>query len=187
MESTSYSPRSPKNSSSFPMNLVLSNKFNNFLVWLTIWQILSRNSHPILLPYSNSCKKILLHGIPPTLAVSKLSKLLLHSCHHCRYLRILQTDASDEYWAAILLEEKNSKRSVCGYKSGKFKQSEAHYHSTFKEILAVKRGIEKFQFHLIVHHFLIEIDMSSFLKMLKFKRKMLPQEQLLRWSNWFSQ
>ena len=29
--------------------------------------------------------------------------------------------------------------------------------------------------------------MSSFSKMLQFKRKMLPHPQLLRWSNWFSQ
>ena len=29
--------------------------------------------------------------------------------------------------------------------------------------------------------------MSSFPKMLQFKRKMLPHPQLLRWSNWFSQ
>ncbi|XP_024963474.1 uncharacterized protein LOC112503717 [Cynara cardunculus var. scolymus] len=54
--------------------------------------------------------------------------------------RILQTDASDEYWGAVLLaQDKNNVRIVCGYKSGAFKDSEKHYHSTFKEILAVKR------------------------------------------------
>ncbi|GJW45693.1 hypothetical protein Tco_0077339 [Tanacetum coccineum] len=31
------------------------------------------------------------------------------------------------------------------------------------------------------------MDMSSFPRMLLFKRKMLPHAQLLRWSNWFSQ
>ncbi|GKB58810.1 putative reverse transcriptase domain, viral movement protein [Tanacetum coccineum] len=71
--------------------------------------------------------------------------------------RILQTDASDECWGAVLLvQDNNNKRHVCGYKSGTFKASEQHYHSTFKEIL-------------------------------EFKRKMLPHAQLLRWSNWFSQ
>ncbi|KAL4561472.1 hypothetical protein LXL04_033638 [Taraxacum kok-saghyz] len=66
--------------------------------------------------------------------------------------RILQTDASDDYWGAVLLvEDSSSVRSICGYKSGTFKVSEQHYHSTFKEILAVKWGIEKFQFHLIRH------------------------------------
>ncbi|XP_043714649.1 uncharacterized protein LOC122663007 [Telopea speciosissima] len=60
-------------------------------------------------------------------------------------LRILQSDASDTQWGAVLLEETpNKKRRVCGYRSGAFKPSEQHYHSTFKEILAVHRGIEKF-------------------------------------------
>ena len=55
--------------------------------------------------------------------------------------RILQTDASDHYWSVVLLEDIDGKRRLCGYKSGKFKQSESHYHSTFKEILAMKNGI----------------------------------------------
>ena len=64
---------------------------------------------------------------------------------------------------------------------------ELHYHSTFKEILAIKHGIENFQFHLLGHTFLVKMDMSSFPKMLQFKRKTLPHPQLLKWSNWFSQ
>ena len=47
--------------------------------------------------------------------------------------------------------------------------------------------MEKFQFHLLGHNFLVEMEMSSFPKMLQFKRKMFPRPQLLRWSNWFSQ
>ncbi|KAK9742368.1 hypothetical protein RND81_03G167400 [Saponaria officinalis] len=59
--------------------------------------------------------------------------------------RVLQTDAGDCYWGAILLEEdEKGNRHICGYKSGAFKESEKHYHSIYKEILAVKRGIEKF-------------------------------------------
>ena len=88
--------------------------------------------------------------------------------------QILQTDTSDEYWATALFEEVDGKRSIYGYKSGAFKPLELHYHSTFKEILAIKHGIEKFQFHLLGHNFLVEMDMSSFPKMLQFKRKMLP-------------
>ena len=65
--------------------------------------------------------------------------------------------------------------------------SELHYHSTFKEILTVKHGIENFQFHLLGHNFLVEMGMSFFPKMLQFKQKMLPCPQLLRWSNQFSQ
>ena len=58
--------------------------------------------------------------------------------------RILQTDAIDEYWAAALFEELDGKRNICGYKSGAFKPSELHYHSTYKrkgkiEIEGVRR------------------------------------------------
>lgn len=50
----------------------------------------------------------------------------------------------------------------------------------------MKKGISKFEFHLIGCHFLIEMDMSSFPNMLKFKQKDVPHPQLLRWSEWFS-
>ncbi|KAL4591171.1 hypothetical protein LXL04_004121 [Taraxacum kok-saghyz] len=99
--------------------------------------------------------------------------------------RMLQSDVIEDYWGAILLvEDSYSFRSICGYKSFTFKVSEQHYHSTFKEILAVKRGIEKLQFYLIGHEFQVEMDMASFPRMLQFKRKMLPEAQLLRWANW---
>ena len=42
---------------------------------------------------------------------------------------------------------------------------------TFKKILAIKHGIENFQIHLLGHNFLVEMDMSSFPKMLQFKGK----------------
>ena len=100
--------------------------------------------------------------------------------------QILQTDASESFWAAVLLEEINGKRHVCGYKSGPFKESEKHYHSTYKEVLAIKRGIEKFQFHLIGHHFLVEMDCTAFPGILKFRAKQIPAKQLLRWAEWFS-
>nr|KJB76373.1 hypothetical protein B456_012G084900 [Gossypium raimondii] len=86
---------------------------------------------------------------------------------------------------AILFEENEGKRRFCGYKSERFTDAEIHYHSTFKEILAVKRGIESFQFHLVGYDFLVEMDMSSFPKMVKFKQKQVPHPQLLRWAKWF--
>nr|QJS95220.1 polyprotein [Petunia vein clearing virus] len=100
--------------------------------------------------------------------------------------KILQTDASDQYWSAVLLEEHNGKRKICGFASGKFKVSEQHYHSTFKEILAVKNGIKKFNFFLIHTNFLVEMDMRAFPKMIRLNPKIVPNSQLLRWAQWFS-
>ncbi|KAH9680193.1 hypothetical protein KPL71_026462 [Citrus sinensis] len=83
--------------------------------------------------------------------------------------RILQTDASDDSWGAILLEETNGKEHFIAYASGQFSDTQKHYHSVFKEILAVKNGIKKFEYHLIGHHFLIRMDSSVFPNILNFK------------------
>ncbi|KAH9685483.1 hypothetical protein KPL70_013980 [Citrus sinensis] len=83
--------------------------------------------------------------------------------------RILQTDASDESWGAILLEELNDKEHFIAYASGHFSETQKHYHSVFKEILAVKNGIKKFEYHLIGHHFLIRMDSSAFPNIFHFK------------------
>ncbi|KAH9734722.1 hypothetical protein KPL71_017475 [Citrus sinensis] len=100
--------------------------------------------------------------------------------------RILQTDASDDSWGAILLEEINGKEHFIAYASGQFSDTQKHYHSVFKEILAVKNGIKKFEYHLIGHHFLIRIDSSAFPNILNFKGKTVPEKMLLRLKDWFS-
>ncbi|KAH9780711.1 hypothetical protein KPL71_008183 [Citrus sinensis] len=99
---------------------------------------------------------------------------------------ILQTDASDDYWSAILLEDINGMRHFCAHASGQFKDSEKNYHVIYKEILAVKYGIKKFEFHLISHKFLINMDNSSFPQIFDFKNKLLPDKQLLSLKTWFA-
>ncbi|KAH9801878.1 hypothetical protein KPL71_001190 [Citrus sinensis] len=54
--------------------------------------------------------------------------------------RILQTDASDDSWGAILLEEINGKDYFIAYASGQFSDTEKHYHSVFKEIFLLTVG-----------------------------------------------
>ncbi|KAH9792640.1 hypothetical protein KPL71_004208 [Citrus sinensis] len=100
--------------------------------------------------------------------------------------RILQTDASDESRGAILLEEINGKEHFIAYASGHFSDTQKHYHSVFKEILAVKNGIKKFEYHLIGHHFLIRMDSSAFPNIFHFKGKTVPEKMLLRLKDWFS-
>ncbi|KAL4318901.1 hypothetical protein GQ457_18G021790 [Hibiscus cannabinus] len=153
-----------------------------------------RDFIPKISKYTNPLRKMLKKDPPQwSNAQTKAVKILKDKLQQLPPLkipsdgkRVLQTDASDKYWGAILFEEKDKKRQLCGYKSGRFTDAEIHYHSTFKEILAVKRAIAKFEYHLIGHHFLVEMDMSSFPQMLKFKQKTVPHPQLLRWSEWFS-
>nr|XP_016473507.1 PREDICTED: uncharacterized protein LOC107795390 [Nicotiana tabacum] len=80
--------------------------------------------------------------------------------------KILQTIASNEYRSAVLFEEKDGHRKLCGYASGKFKDSEQLYHSTFKEILAM--------------------NMKAIPKMFQINANIISNPQLLRWAQWFS-
>ncbi|KAK9232921.1 hypothetical protein WN943_023169 [Citrus x changshan-huyou] len=100
--------------------------------------------------------------------------------------QILQTYASDESWGAILLEECNGKEHFIAYASGQFSNAQKHYHTVYKEILAMKNGIKKFEFHLIGHRFLIRLDNSVFPNSLTFKQKVVPEKTLLRLKEWFS-
>ncbi|KAH9716901.1 hypothetical protein KPL71_021631 [Citrus sinensis] len=100
--------------------------------------------------------------------------------------RVPQTDANDDYWSAILLERIDGVDHFCAHASGQFKDSEKNYHVIYKEILAVKYGIKKFEFHLISHQFLINMDNSSFPRIFDFKNKLLPEKQLLNLKTWFS-
>ncbi|KAL0444938.1 UNVERIFIED_CONTAM: polyprotein [Sesamum latifolium] len=136
--------------------------------------------------YTSQLSKLLKKEPPPwgqaqTMALQKLKQvcqqpipLKIPSTGH----RILQTDASNEFCGAILIEEENGKKHFCGHASGQFKDSEKHYHAVYKEILAIKYGIKKFEFHLIGHHFTILMDNTFFLN--------FNLRRLLRLKDWFS-
>ncbi|KAL0307709.1 UNVERIFIED_CONTAM: polyprotein [Sesamum calycinum] len=57
---------------------------------------------------------------------------------------------------------------------------------SLQEILAIKYGIKKFEFHLIGHHFTIMMDNTSFPRIMDLKNKGVPEPQLLRLKDWFS-
>jgi hypothetical protein len=93
-------------------------------------------------------------GIEQTKAVQTLKSLCkkplpLHipSTGH----RILQTNAGDEFWGAVLLEKLNNTLHYCGHASGQFFESVKHYHISIKETFAVKFAIKN----------LISFDRSS--------------------------
>ncbi|KAL0300375.1 UNVERIFIED_CONTAM: polyprotein [Sesamum calycinum] len=144
--------------------------------------------------YTSQLSKLLKKEPPPwgqvqTMALQKLKQvcqqplpLKIPGTGH----RILQTDASNEFWGAILIEEENGRKHFCGHASGQFKDSEKHYHAVYKEILAIKYGIKKFEFHLIGHHFTIMMDNTSFPRIMDLKNKGVPEPQLLRLKDWFS-
>ncbi|KAK1582477.1 hypothetical protein Q3G72_015436 [Acer saccharum] len=111
---------------------------------------------------------------PPALAIPSSGQL------------VLQNDASDIFLGAVLIEDREGQRSYCGHASGKFKDSQQHYHTIYKEILAVKYGIQKLYFHLRTRNFIVEMDNSSFPKVLDFRNKIPPNPLLLRLKDWFA-
>ena len=68
---------------------------------------------------------------------------------------ILETDASDHTWAAVLLQKHGRKELVCAYSSGTFDDTEKKYPSSHKETLVVKRGIKRFRLFLKSVRFIV--------------------------------
>jgi hypothetical protein len=80
---------------------------------------------------------------------------------------ILETDASNDTWAAVLLQKNGPKlEEVCIYTSGCFSDTESRYPSSHKEILAVKNGIKKFRLFLKPVHFIVRTDLKHMKGML---------------------
>jgi len=99
---------------------------------------------------------------------------------------ILETDALDETWAAVLLQKNDPKlEEVCLYTSGCFSEPETKYPSSHKEILAVKNGIKKYRMFLKPVDFIVRTDLKHMKGMLA-NHRLLEQgnNRVLRWSLW---
>ena len=68
---------------------------------------------------------------------------------------ILQTDASDKYWTTIL---KTDLGEICRYTSETFNNNQMNYDINENELLAIIKGINKFEVFLLPKPFIIEID-----------------------------
>ena len=98
---------------------------------------------------------------------------------------VLETDASDHTWAAVLLQKHVKKELVCGYTSGSFDSAKTKYPSSHKEILAVKKGIKRFRLFLKSSKFIFRTDLKHMKGILSNKR-LLEQgsTRVLRWALW---
>ena len=122
-------------------------------------------------------------------------KLLKSECKQLPELKppgngflILQTDASDSFWAAILFERKEDtgEEILCAYASGEFQPHQKNYFTAEKETLAIFNGIQKFELYLAPAKFLIRTDSMNFKYFLSAKiSKQLARGRLLAWQIWF--
>ncbi|WP_369124438.1 RNase H-like domain-containing protein, partial [Actinobacillus pleuropneumoniae] len=64
---------------------------------------------------------------------------------------MLQTNASDNFWAAVLFERKGEgeekEEVLCAYASGEFLIHQNNYFPAEKETLAIFNGIQKFELY----------------------------------------
>ena len=101
----------------------------------------------------------------------------------------MQTDASDDFWSAVLLELVDiGQEELCGYASGEFNSHQKNYFTAEKETLAIFNGIQRFELYLAPRRFLIRTDSKNFQYFLKAKlNRQMARGRLLSWQVWFSQ
>ena len=102
---------------------------------------------------------------------------------------IPQTDASDEFWAAVLLEKASEgQEELCDYASSEFLDHQKNYFTAEKETLAIFNGIQRFEFYLAPKKFLIRTDSKNFQYFLTAKiSRQMAIGRPLSWQIWFSQ
>ena len=83
------------------------------------------------------------------------SNLLKLRLPNKNYNLILQTDASNKYWAVIL---KTDLGEICQYTSETFNNNRINYEINEKELLVIIKGINKFETFLLPKPFIIETD-----------------------------
>lgn len=104
---------------------------------------------------------------------TKAVQLLKAECQHLPKLKppgngflILQIDAYDDFWAAVLFERKgegeNFEEVLCAYVSGEFLKHQKNYFPAEKETLAIFNGIQKFEIYLAPAKFLIRTNSMNF-------------------------
>jgi len=101
---------------------------------------------------------------------------------------IIETDASDLNWGAVLrIKTPDKKNPVCRYQSGTFKKSEINYDINEKEVLAVKRAIEKFESWILQKPFEVHTDNKQVKSFIENKApNTLSGRRRERWQAFFS-
>ena len=90
----------------------------------------------------------------------------------------LDTDASDYAIGDVLSQKQNGQERVVAYFSRTLTRSERNYCVTRKELLAVVKAIEHFNYYLYGQKFRVRTDHSALQWLMSFRE---PQGQLTRW------
>ena len=99
---------------------------------------------------------------------------------------VLEVDASEEHWGAVLKIKGRKPEPVCKYWSGSFKGCELRYPIHEKEVLALKYGIKAFFIFLAPKEFLVRSDSTYVKRFMSLNLKEARQTRLLRLQEWLS-
>ena len=97
---------------------------------------------------------------------------------------ILDTDASDKYVGAELIQIQEGEERAVAYGSLTSTPEQQKYCTTRKELLAIIRFSRQFRHYLLGRHFTARTDHNSLTWLMNFKE---PQGQLARWLEELSQ
>lgn len=98
---------------------------------------------------------------------------------------ILETDALDKAWSAVLLEKADNKENICSYASGSFHGAELNYPSSHKAILAVKKAVKHFRLYLKPLRFIIRTNLKIMPGIFKNENLMAENNsRILKWFVW---
>ncbi|GLJ29330.1 hypothetical protein SUGI_0578370 [Cryptomeria japonica] len=103
--------------------------------------------------------------------------------------KIVETDASEHCWGAVLKEKDSSGTEVpVRYASGTFQGAEQRYHSTHKEILAVVKAFEQFELFIHDQPFLVRSNLNNLQSFLNATtKKKVARNRLLQWAEYLTQ
>lgn len=94
----------------------------------------------------------------------------------------INTDASQETWGCVLLEEIEGKEEICVYASGNFRREKINYPSSHKELIATKKTILHLKLYINPIKFTIRIDLKILARM--FKKIIFLTDNHNRLSKW---
>lgn len=100
---------------------------------------------------------------------------------------IIETDASKDFWGAVLKAKTSNGEQLCRYTSRSFVGAELNYHNNEKEYLTAEKAIKKFGIYVISQRFIVRCDNRNFGHFLRTNVSGdYKQGRVIRWQQWFN-
>jgi len=95
--------------------------------------------------------------------------------------KIVETDASNYGWGAVLKQLRQKKEEIIQFASSTWEKAELHYSTLDKEVKATLNAIHKFEIFLINKRFLLHTDVAAMKKVLTKDIKHASEAKFAQW------